>query len=144
MPKLKNPNKRQVREILDREQSAHTRSFGYCEKCGTRENLTNSHIISRAYIKVQFDPRNLQCLCSSCHGMLEGNPILFAEFVAESSCGKYTETIQQQGLSIITKPDYDLWQEIRNLIDNNQLNLEQAREWLGQKILWNYYDIPKL
>lgn len=144
MPKLSNPTSRQLRDMLDRKQSAHTRNYGKCEHCGTRDGLTNSHIISRKYIKVQFDPRNLQCLCGSCHGHFEGNPILFSEFVEQSTCGKYTDIMQIQGLDTKQKPDYELWIQVRNNIDSNHMNLEEARQWLGETLLWTTADIPVL
>lgn len=144
MPKLTNPTKKQLREKLDGLQAAHTRSYGRCEKCGVRTGLTNSHIIGRTYIKTQFDPRNLQCLCGSCHGYFTHNPIAFAEWVSQTTCGLYIDVMQRQALSTIVKPSYDVWLEVRTIIDENRLGLEDARQWLGQKILWSIRDIPEL
>lgn len=145
MPRLSNPSKRQMRDILDRKQSAHTRSYGICEyhqrNC---EALQNSHNIGRTNIKVQFDPRNVQCLCSSIHGVFTNDPISHAQFVMSSHCGQYIEVMREQANNTMMKPDYELWFEVRKIIDASKMNLIEAREWLDQKVLWTIKDIPKL
>lgn len=43
-------------------------SIGYCEKCGTTENLEAHHIIKWAdYPKGRIDLENGECLCVKCH-----------------------------------------------------------------------------
>ncbi len=147
MPKLSNPSKRQLRDILDRRTSAFVRAQGKCEadshisQCN--DTLTNSHIISRSYIKVQFDPRNIQCVCGTEHMILEKNPIMFARFVESTSCGKYVDTMIIQA-NASPKPDYDLWVRIWDITELRRYTLEQAREWLGQNIILNEFDLLKL
>lgn len=141
MPKLSDPSKKQLRAMLDRRTSAFVRAQGKCEKTGVTHNLTNSHIISRTYIKVQFDPRNVQCITSTEHGILEGNPILFARYVEQSSCGQYVDTMLVQAHNASAKPDYMLWVKVWDTIEQRGYTLEQAREWLGQQILLSEYDL---
>lgn len=143
MPKLSNPNKKQLLKMLDRKWSAFIRAHGKCEYCGTTENLTDSHIIGRGYFKTRFDPRNNQCICFSDHGKLEAQPIAFARWVETTSCGQYVDTMIIQA-NAGTKPDYDLWAKILEIIEDRNMNLEQAREWLGNHILLNEFDIMML
>ena len=42
-------------------------SVGSCEHCGTKENLQDSHIITRAKYPVRWIRANHQCLCYRCH-----------------------------------------------------------------------------
>lgn len=145
MPKLSNPTKKQLRDILDRKQSAHTREYGICEYHETRcAGLQNSHNIGRTFIKTQFDPRNVQCLCGSIHGDFTNNPIVHTRFIEQSHCGKYMDVMQEQANNPMMKPNYELWIRVRQIIDLEKLNLIEAREWLDQKVLWYKTDIPPL
>lgn len=147
MPRLKNPTKKQLINILDRRSSLFVRNHARCESngyigaCGGI--LTNSHIIGRTAKKVQFDPRNIQCICGSEHGKFGINPIIFSEFVLSTSCGKYVDTMIIQA-NASPKPDYDLWVRIWDIIELRRYTLKQAREWLGQNIILNEFDLLKL
>jgi len=141
MPRLTNPTNRQLKGILDRKWSAYTRSLGYCEACGSRTALTDSHIIGRSYLKTRWDPRNKQCLCAPCHGSYEMQPIAFARFVESTDCGKHVDTMVVQA-NANTKPDYQLWLTLYDLI--TQINPIEAREWLGDTILLHEMDIAKI
>ena len=147
MPKLANPTNKQKRAMLNTRWSKWVREHGKCEMNGwagkCQGDLTNSHIISRTYVKVQFDPRNQQCACGSEHGILGGNPILFSRFVEQSSCGQYVDVMLVQA-NATTKPDYDLWFKIYDIVTERKYNIEQAREWLGQNIMSTIYDLAKL
>ena len=129
--------------MLDRKWSAFIRAHGKCEYCGTSENLTDSHIIGRGYFKTRFDPRNNQCICFSDHGKLEAQPITFARWVESTTCGQYVDTMIIQA-NASPKPDYDLWVRIWDIIELRRYTLEQAREWLGQNIILNEFDLLKL
>jgi len=148
MPKIANPTKRQMRAILDRKWSAFVRSHGRCESdssvspCGGR--LTNSHIIGRNNIKVQFDPRNTQCICGSEHASFTLNPLIHTDYVRRSSCHQYEETVLLQSRDSMIKPDYEVWFKIYDIVTQKNMSLEQAREWLGQTVVHTVHDIPEI
>lgn len=141
MGKLANPTKRQLLAMLDRRWSAYIRTHGKCEHCGTTQNLTDSHIIGRTYLKTRFDPRNNQCVCFSCHGTFESQPLKFAEWVQSTSCGKYVEIMSEQANHPTAKPDYELWFTLYEAITKRNLTVEQAREFLDQRIMLSIADI---
>lgn len=141
MPKIKNPTKRQQTAMLDRKYSLYVRSIGFCECCGTKENLTCSHIIGRAYIKTRFDVRNLQSLCAVCHGKYTSAPTAFARWVESTSCGQYVDTMIVQANNSTVKPDYQLWFTLYEAITMRGLTLEESREFLGQQIMFTTEDI---
>jgi len=141
MPKLSNPSKTQRVKMLDRRWSAFVRSHGRCENCGTREALTDSHIIGRSYVKTRFDPRNNQCLCFSCHGKFESQPVAFARWVEGTSCGQYVDVMLLQANNSVAKPDYDLWQNLYDHVVGEKMSVEDARQYLGQQVLLSSYDL---
>lgn len=123
------------KNALDRIVSTYIRSHGRCENCQSKDVLQNSHIIGRKYLKVRFDPRNCQCLCARCHAIFEGNPLMFADFVASSSCGIYTDTMQVQAYDISHKPDYDFWETTIKQATKDTKPVELLRQELGQTII---------
>lgn len=50
---------------------------GCCVQCGTPENLTCGHLITRNCKSVRFDLRNLFCQCKSCNMLHEFYPERF-------------------------------------------------------------------
>jgi len=130
--------------MLDRKWSKYVRDHGRCESCGTSQALTDSHIIGRAYIKTRWDVRNNQCICASEHGSYESQPLLFADFVQKSSCGIYVDTMIVQANNVSAKPDYLLWETIYDTVIEREYSLIEAREWLGQHILYSMVDLSKL
>lgn len=144
MGKLTNPTKTQLVKMLDRRWSAYIRSHGQCEHCGTRDNLTDSHIIGRSYFKTRWDIRNLQSLCVPCHGTFESQPVAFARWVESTTCGQYVDTMIVQANNTTMKPDYELWMTIYDAITTRNLTLEQSREFLGQQIMWQTNDLNLL
>jgi len=82
-------------------------------------------------------------VCGTEHMILEKNPIMFARFVESTSCGKYVDTMIIQA-NASPKPDYDLWVRIWDIIELRRYTLKQAREWLGQNIILNEFDLLKL
>jgi len=71
MTKIPKPSliksKKYLRNKADKLVGAKCRSLGKCEFCGEKKTLQWSHFISRAIIKLRYDPRNYACLCYSCH-----------------------------------------------------------------------------
>ena len=144
MPKLSKPTKSQQIRMLDRKWSAFIRSHGICENCGTKDALTDSHIIGRSYIKTRFDPRNNQSLCFSCHGTFESQPVAFARWIETTTCGQHTDTMLVQANNTMVKPDYQLWFDIYDIIQLRGYTVEESRQWLGDLIIWSTLDLSKL
>lgn len=44
---------------------------GKCLRCGTKDNLTNSHYWRRGHSGTRFDPENCIALCQDCHSLWE-------------------------------------------------------------------------
>ncbi len=128
-------NKITQKNAIDRLVSTYIRSIGKCEQCQSKDVLQNSHIIGRKYLKVRFDPRNCQCLCAKCHAIFEGNPLMFAEWVQQSSCGQYIDTMNVQAYDVSHKPDYDFWETTIKQATLDRKPVEQLRQELGQTII---------
>lgn len=124
---------------LDDRSSRFVRDYGRCEKCGTVEGLTNSHIIVRKHLKVRWDPRNLQCLCGGDHRFFTDNPLEFSRWIASSSCGQYTDIMRLQAFAT-PKYDFAVWNTIYDFIDEHELSLVEARNLLHDQIILNETD----
>lgn len=57
------------------------RSKGYCEGCGSTQNLQTAHIVSRRYSATRCDLANAYCACATCHRRWTDWPVEFAEFI---------------------------------------------------------------
>lgn len=59
-----------------------------CERCGTQyeahsAGLHASHIFSRRYAAIRWEPRNCVAHCFGCHQWYGGNPVLGGEWAKE-------------------------------------------------------------
>ncbi len=63
------------------------RNRGWCERCGSRENLQTAHIIRRVYSATRTDLANAWCLCAKCHFRLDQHADEFMVFV-DGSIGR--------------------------------------------------------
>lgn len=43
------------------------RTIGYCERCGSRDNLQCAHVEPRTNSTLRWDENNAICLCVGCH-----------------------------------------------------------------------------
>lgn len=51
-----------------------------CERCGIQnDTMQCCHDISRTYVITRYDPRNLLCMCASCHASTTKDPHLHVE-----------------------------------------------------------------
>lgn len=112
------------------------RTIGYCESCGSNKSIAYSqldcsHIISRTYKKVKYDPRNTQCLCKTCHGKYGGNPPLFTKFVESSSVGIYIDHMNEIAYDTRFKVDHEYWDIFNKRIIDGELTIFEARDLLG-------------
>lgn len=57
------------------------RSLGYCERCGSPDQLQCAHIVSRGYSATRTDIENAMNLCAGCHMYFTKWPVEFALFV---------------------------------------------------------------
>lgn len=71
-------------------------------------------------------------------------PLAFARWIQSTTCGQYVDTMLVQANNTMVKPDFELWADIYDLIRLREYNVEQARRWLGDNILWHNLDISKL
>lgn len=78
-----------------------------CIRCGSRDYLQVSHIISRRYSATRCDLDNVQLLCAACHRRFTDWPIEFSEWVNKSiGADKYSELSAKANQ--ITKLDWSL------------------------------------
>jgi hypothetical protein len=66
--------KKTLRNKCDRVVGAKVRELGYCEICGSTENLQWVHFISRGVIKLRYEKKNNGCVCASCHKLGHNSP----------------------------------------------------------------------
>lgn len=79
---MKKETKTSLRNRCDRLFSLLIRGKNACEWCHRRDvRLETAHIVSRAVIKLRYEPLNALCLCSGCHRKAHSNPLLFTELV---------------------------------------------------------------
>ena len=88
-----------------------------CQKCGKyypegrgRAGLHCSHFYGRARRSVRWHPWNAASHCSTCHGYLESNPIIFDHWIYEYLGKERYDKLRiiQNGLSKWTKHDLEL------------------------------------
>lgn len=70
------------------------RSRGYCEGCGSTQNLQCCHILSRSFSATRTDEDNAICGCASCHTRWTQNPLMFGDFVRAHLGQAHLERIQ--------------------------------------------------
>lgn len=116
----------------DRYYSKIIRSVGHCEKCGTQEGLTCSHIVGRRYSATRTDLRNGQSLCFSCHRYFTDWPREFSHWLTETIGSELYEELKSKAQTP-TKVD---WKERKEFLKNilkeieaGEITLDEAREY---------------
>ena|SRR3990167_10952705 len=84
-----------------------TRAKGYCQRCGTADGLTTSHIIGRKYSATRTDLSNLQSLCFRCHRRFTDFPREFSHWITESIGSEKYEALRHKAESFLGKFDWD-------------------------------------
>lgn len=79
----------------------------YCQKCGTPDGLTASHIIGRTYSATRTDLDNLQVLCFSCHRRYTDFPVEFAQWISDTIGDTEYERLRQRAEFYRGKFDWD-------------------------------------
>lgn len=79
-PKKRKKPKKNYRDQADELFSKAIRGIGYCEECGSLENLQCAHVVSRSYGSIRTDFRNAVCLCRGCHMFFTLRPLEWEEW----------------------------------------------------------------
>ena len=58
--------------------------FDRCQRCGSREWLQTSHIVSRRYSATRCLQANVQLLCAKCHRYFTDWPREFSKWITDS------------------------------------------------------------
>jgi hypothetical protein len=115
----------------DRYYSLIIRSIGYCEKCGTSEGLTTSHIVGRRYSATRTDLKNSQCLCFSCHRYFTDWPKEFSRWITQSIGTELYEELKQKaeaGAKINWDIEADRLKDIYKQITKGELTPMEVRK----------------
>jgi HNH endonuclease len=88
-----------VRKIL-------LKQHNVCERCGSRDNLQVSHIISRRYSATRTDLANVQLLCARDHFYFTHWPKEFSKWITDS-IGTHTYDRLREKAETVTKVDWD-------------------------------------
>lgn len=84
------------------------RDRGFCESCGTTENLQCAHIISRRYSRTRTMLENAFCLCAGCHIHFTNWPLEFEAFVRARRPEGWYERTKALALDTTTKVAWDV------------------------------------
>ncbi len=97
-----------------------------CRRCGSRHALQWSHIHSKRFKAVKWDPRNSKALCAKCHFWWHDHPTLAGEWVktefAEADLKAVNNLIQPPDGSPIPKVD-------REAVKHE---LTRLTDWIGR------------
>jgi hypothetical protein len=78
-----------------------------CLRCGTRERLQCSHIVSRAADRVRWDDRNALTLCARCHMALTYHPAEKALFEVSIVGEEVYWSLHREGVDYSYKVDLE-------------------------------------
>lgn len=118
-----------LKEEADRWFSLAVRTTKHCECCGTRQNLTCSHIIRRDHNYTRTSFRNAHCLCFICHRHFTDNPRKFHDWVKTTWAEEYLQTEKWKSLATMAIVPVD-WQQridISKQIAAGKISLSEAR-----------------
>lgn len=76
-------NRKKIIVELDKYFSLIVRKIGKCFICGSTENLTCGHLITRVNYSTRWDFENAECLCLKCNYKHEFHPEIFIELYIE-------------------------------------------------------------
>jgi hypothetical protein len=105
--KPKKVDKRKLVRKLDKLFSEIIRSQGMCDKCGKRESLQCSHVLSRRHLQTRWDLENALCLCTRCHLYWQHKePHEFVRWFDEKFGGNLYDELKKRA-NRISKIDYE-------------------------------------
>jgi 5-methylcytosine-specific restriction endonuclease McrA len=96
--------------------------YSSCQRCGSRDNLQVSHIVSRRYSATRCDLDNLQILCARDHFYFTHWPKEFSRWITASIGVEAYEELKRKA-ETVTKMDWSeeklRLQELLDLISEN-------------------------
>jgi len=95
-----------TKKKLDTLFSLKVRSKGFCERCGTKDNLQCAHIISRRYHQVRWDLNNALSLCRGCHMYFTYHPIEWEDYIIKEKGNGFYQNLREKALNY-GKIDYE-------------------------------------
>lgn len=107
LAKKKKTPKRNFQEQADSLFAAAVRAIGYCEHCGSPDNLQCAHVISRRYLSIRTDFRNAVCLCRKCHWYFTPRPIEWEIWIRGFITDQVYDELRERALSMV-KVDWKL------------------------------------
>lgn len=114
---MRNATKKSLKAKCDKLWSEIIRSKGFCEVCGSNQNLNAHHVVGRINYSLRWDLRNGICLDAGCHtfsrSSAHNNPILFMEWFKKNRPDDYEYLLSKKNL--LVKPDYE--QILNNLME---------------------------
>lgn len=101
------------------------RSIGYCENCGSTQNLQAAHIVGRKYSATRTLICNAYCLCASCHRRYTDWPRDFSHFITTTPAQKYYDE-----MAFIAKSNNKVdWDERLEILKSyKDMRVEDMRE----------------
>lgn len=89
---MKKLNKTSLKKKMDKLFSEKVRAIGFCQYCGSTENLQTAHIFSRKNLSIRWDPENAVCLCVKHHlYWAHKEPVGFTRWVSKVKNIEYLE-----------------------------------------------------
>ncbi len=82
------------------------RKRNICERCGSKDWLQTSHIISRRFSATRTDIENAQCLCAKCHRFFTDHPVEFGRWIFKSVGEEHYDALKRKS-EAVTKMDWD-------------------------------------
>lgn len=119
---MRKPSKKTLRNKCDTLCSKLCRSIGYCERCGRTETLQWVHFISRAVIRLRYNPKNFGCLCYRCHRWAHQHPKAFSVFWDKLKGQGTTQQLEKKSNTLIplTIEFYqEVYEKLKELYDKN-------------------------
>jgi 5-methylcytosine-specific restriction endonuclease McrA len=77
-----------------------------CQRCGSRNSVQCSHIVSRRFSNTRTDTDNAQALCAKCHQFFTTHPVEFGKWVF-STIGEEKYNQLKRKSEATTKVDWD-------------------------------------
>lgn len=102
--------------------------FNCCERCGSRDWLQTSHIISRRYSATRCMQDNVQLLCAKCHRRLTDFPREFSQWITESIGSAKYEKLRRLAEENTSKMD---WEALFYELKQDKKDLETQIDELG-------------
>lgn len=89
---MRKVTKTSIKKKLDKLFSEKVRRIGFCQHCGSNNNLQCAHIFSRRNLSIRWDDENAVCLCYRCHiHWSHKEPIQFTKWVSQFKNIAYLE-----------------------------------------------------